>query len=278
MTILFCRHPLEPRQVDPDYADEWEAAGEAGFSRALLDYEGLVAGAPVRLPMDDPVLYRGWMLKPDDYARLSGPQFVTSSEQYRHCHYLPEWYELLKDATPASVWTDEPAEAWSTLQRLPAGAAIVKDWVKSCKHHWEEACFLPDRSDETACRRVIARFLELQGEDLNVGLVFREFCQLAAVGRHPASGMPLTEEYRLFCWDGRPFFQARYWGEVEYGGDPPAFPELAARVRSRFFTMDVARRKDGGWLIMELGDAQVAGLPEGSSATEFYRALRRVSG
>lgn len=72
MTILFCRHPLEPRQVDPDFAAEWEAARQAGFPTALLDFEGLLAGEPVRVPEDDSILYRGWMLKPPEYARLAG--------------------------------------------------------------------------------------------------------------------------------------------------------------------------------------------------------------
>ena len=45
------------------------------------------------------------------------------------------------------------------------------------------------------------------------------------------------------------------------------------RVRNRFFTMDVANRVDGGWMIVELGDAQVAGLPERADVGAFYRAL-----
>jgi len=49
---------------------------------------------------------------------------------------------------------------------------------------------------------------------------------------------------------------------------------LAGRVRSRFFTMDVARRAvDGEWLVVELGDGQVAGLPDDVDVGAFYRAL-----
>jgi hypothetical protein len=51
------------------------------------------------------------------------------------------------------------------------------------------------------------------------------------------------------------------------------FQELAARVDSSFFTMDVARRVDGRWLIVELGDGQVAGLPENASVPTFYASL-----
>ncbi|HLE30660.1 MAG TPA: ATP-grasp domain-containing protein [Anaerolineales bacterium] len=49
--------------------------------------------------------------------------------------------------------------------------------------------------------------------------------------------------------------------------------DIAKNVQSRFFTMDVARRKDGRWLIVELGDAQVAGLPEKADARDFYKAI-----
>jgi hypothetical protein len=38
--------------------------------------------------------------------------------------------------------------------------------------------------------------------------------------------------------------------------------------------MDVAQRRSGDWLIVELGDAQVAGLPDHADVDEFYKALR----
>jgi hypothetical protein len=37
--------------------------------------------------------------------------------------------------------------------------------------------------------------------------------------------------------------------------------------------MDVAQRTNGEWIVMELGDAQVAGIPERVSAADFYRTL-----
>ena len=50
------------------------------------------------------------------------------------------------------------------------------------------------------------------------------------------------------------------------------FTEVAAAVQSRFFTMDMAKRRDGEWMIVELGDAQVAGLPENADVNGFYKA------
>jgi hypothetical protein len=89
--------------------------------------------------------------------------------------------------------------------------------------------------------------------------------------------MPLAEEYRIFCLDGTPLYMARYWDAGAFTRPPPPsdlFGDVARTVRSRFFTMDVARRRDGNWMIVELGDAQVAGLPEAANPEEFYAELQ----
>jgi hypothetical protein len=153
---------------------------------------------------------------------------------------------------------------------------VVKDYVKSRKHEWAEACFIPSAADGAAVRRIAGRFIELQERDLVGGLVFREFIEFEPLGRHPRSGMPLTKEFRIFWLDGRPLSWFPYWDEGEYGGlAPPVdeFADLARRVRSRFFSMDVAERAVGGWLVIELGDGQVAGLPARADVRSFYEAL-----
>jgi hypothetical protein len=48
---------------------------------------------------------------------------------------------------------------------------------------------------------------------------------------------------------------------------------MAKRVDSHFFTMDVAQQDNGSWLIVELGDGQVAGLPHNADIPEFYKSL-----
>jgi hypothetical protein len=154
---------------------------------------------------------------------------------------------------------------------------IVKDYVKSRKHEWEEACYIPSAADREAVERVTNRFLELQEDDLNEGLVFRRFVELEQIGTHPESGMPLAKEFRIFFLNNEPVYWTKYWEWGDYGSEGPpinAFLEVGKSVQSRFFTMDIARRKDGSWIIVELGDGQVAGLPDHVDVTEFYKALR----
>jgi hypothetical protein len=294
MLILNCADPLRGTQPDPDYAGEMAAVRGLGVAVGLVSYEALVnagdaAAAVRRVDAGEPTLaiYRGWMLTPEQdgalYGALAarGVTLINSPAAYRHCHYLPESYAVLAGHTPETVWL--PADGDLSLGRIMdalrpfgAGPVLVKDYVKSRKHEWAEACYIPSAADAAAVGRVVGRFRELQGDDLAGGLVFRAFVELEPLGPHPASGMPLTKEYRLFFRDGRLVYAVPYWDAAIYAGAGPPldlFVGIAGRVQSRFFTMDVAQRQDGGWTVIELGDGQVAGLPRHADVPAFYRAL-----
>lgn len=291
LRVLFCAHPLERATPEPAYDAEVAATRALGIDHALVRIEPLLErgdaaattrGVPVREP--GPAVYRGWMLRPDRYAELHaalvarGDALVNSPEAYRHTHWLPESYAAIERWTPRSAWlpaTDLTLDGAVALARsFGARPLVVKDYVKSRKHEWAEACFIPDGSDAIGVGRVVRRFLELTGDELQGGVVFREFLELEQVGAHARSGMPLAREWRVFWLDGQPILVAPYWPEV--GGEPPpveAFAEAASRVRSRFFTMDLAKRTSGEWVIVELGDGQVAGLPDNADPVMFHRAI-----
>lgn len=294
MLVLHPLDPLNRRRPDDTYAAESAACDRLEIGRTLIDHDALVQSDVDRAVRLVPVqprpvvgVYRGWMVTVEQHALFSqtlearGVRLVNTPDAYRYCHHLPESYSVIKGQTPRSVWM--PIAGAFDLDRImemlrPFADAplIVKDYVKSQKHAWEEACFIPAASDREAVGRVVRRFLELQEADLAGGLVFREFVELEPAGRHPRSGMPLTREYRLFFLDGRPLLCTEYWEEGDYHGEEPPverFVDLAAKVRSRFFTMDVARKRAGDWMVVELGDAQVAGMPERADVEAFYRRL-----
>jgi hypothetical protein len=218
-----------------------------------------------------------------DALAAKGVRLINSPDEYRHCHHLPESYPVIEGKTPKSIWlppesgVDRVVDALRTFGDAPI---VLKDYVKSRKHEWAEACFIPRASDRDAVDRVVCRFLELQGDSLVGGLVFREFVEFESAGNHPKSGMPLAREHRIFWIDHRPLVSFPYWSDVGQTGDgppPETFDAVVAKVRSRFFTMDVAKRKGGDWMIVELGDGQVAGLPDEKATTQFYGRLRERS-
>jgi hypothetical protein len=295
MKVIFCNDPLKPRQPDEAYLAEVNAVKALGLDYALVSYEALVsehdsAKAVRRVPDEAQPqlgLYRGWMLRPAQYAELypaladKGIRLINSPSAYTHCHYLPESYSTINASTPKSVWlklTDDLPidEIMALLQPFGTGPVILKDFVKSQKHYWHEACFIPSAADREAVERVVRRFLELQGEFLNEGLVFREFVEFEPLTTHAKSGMPLTKEFRMFALDGKAMSVAQYWEEGNYAGvTPPVeqFSQVMRQVQSRFFTMDIAKRRGGDWMIVELGDAQVAGLPETIDPVQFYTTM-----
>jgi hypothetical protein len=290
--VLFPSDPIDPRKVDPDFEAERSAARDAGFETALVDHSRIVEGAAAAAVQIVPsregaAMYRGWMLKPNEYSAMHaalkdrGTSLVNTPQEYRTCHYFPDSYPWIKDTTPRSVWL--AVQGGLDLELIADTIApfgdrplVVKDYVKSQKHYWTEACFIPAASDLSAVERVVRRFLELQGEDLNVGLVFREYVPLKIVGTHPKSRLPLAAEFRIFWLDGEPILSHRYWGDLttfEAAIPLDDLQPIAARIPSRYFTMDVAFLDDGGWTIVELGDGQVAGLPSPELAPEFFKRV-----
>jgi len=305
MRLLFCADPLSARQPDPDYAGELAAAQAHGAPTSLISYEALVnegdAERAVRrvAPADDPAapelaVYRGWMLRPPDYARLyaallaRGLRLINDPAAYRHAHYLPDAYPLIAAHTPRTVWLPlAPAAPPDALPLdaimaalLPFGDApvIVKDYVKSRKHEWAAATYIPSAADRAAVARVVGRFVAGQGPDLNEGLVFRAFERYAPLATPRSGGRggpPPTQEYRVFWLDGAPLATAPHWDtdmptdaattsatDIATGGasgipaggartnaqlaEPPIaqFQPIAQRILCRFFTMDLAPLAD----------------------------------
>lgn len=292
MRIIYCDSVFDNRVIEPDYEGEKKSAVKAGFNFSLISFEELIdgnIGTALRFIKQSESkelgIYRGWMLTPNQYRNLydglleKNVELINSPAEYKHCHYLPDSYEKIESKTPKSNWTTEldSASILSLTREFGVSPIVVKDFVKSEKHNWEDACFIPNASETEKVKSVVDKFLELRGDSLNEGLVFRQFEELEFLTEHSKSGMPLTKEFRIFFANKRIVKVFDYWDEGEYGETKPeldSFIDIAQNIHSNFFTMDVAKKKNGDWIIMELGDGQVAGLPDNANKDEFYRKLK----
>jgi hypothetical protein len=212
-------------------------------------------------------------------------KLINPPANYKHCHYLPQSYYKIEGHTPKTVWVEKEKLTGSfdilhnTLSCFDNNAVIVKDYVKSCKHQWNDACFVPNVKDLANFDRVVNNLISLRGEDFEGGIIVREFINLEFLTDHSKSKMPLAKEFRLFFLNNKLLQIFYYWDEGDYNSDTPPAEEisellkLAENIDSPFFTMDIAKTAEGKWLIIELGDGQVSGLPYNADLSNFYSII-----
>src|SRR6266508_3531179 len=114
---------------------------------------------------------------------------MVPPEDQRRAHQLPGWYPTFAEVTPASVWMPSRPHVVPSRDELAAlvaplggGPGMVKDFVKSRKHDWHDACYIPDLADIAAVHRVVRRFVELQHVTLAGGIVVRAFEPFVTAG------------------------------------------------------------------------------------------------
>jgi hypothetical protein len=258
MHFLFPRDAADPRCPEEMFADQWTALQQVGFSTSLLGDEVLAGLKPLRhVPPGSEVIYRGWMVKAEEYRALAGAiercgaTAFTSPQEYLATHHLPNWYPLLADLTPETRVYPPEADLVPELQALGWDAYFLKDYVKSLKVG--RGSIVCDPSEAPA---VIAEMREYRGE-LEGGICVRRVEDF----------VPETEQ-RYFCLLGIAY------GASENQAVCSLVQQCAERIPSKFFSVDVARRKDGVLRVVEIGDGQVSDLV-GWSATAFAALWQR---
>jgi hypothetical protein len=290
MLVLFCR-PGSPQDVDDRFELEAAALDELRVPYRELAMEQVVDDALDDAfdpgdALDDEVLYRGWMLTADEYARLDeavsdrGGALVTTPEEYEAAHYLPSWFDAVAALSVPTRWIVgvDLDEAWEAAQELGPPPYVVKDHVKSAKERWDEACFVPPGAARADFARVCEALIDARGDRFERGLVIRRYLPLA-----PApGGEGERDEHRLFFWRGRLVAASAYHDvPSDLGGDLAAsiaaplarFTALGRAIDSPFFSVDVARTAAGDWIVLEIGDGGVSTLPPTLDPRAFYRAI-----
>jgi hypothetical protein len=226
---------------------------------------------------------------------------------YDIAHNLPKWYPLFGEGvTPRTLVLpgttfdlDEVAKrVWQTFQALdpshePADhmelpgpqPVMVKDYLKSAKHRWHDACYISDCQDFEDAKRVTKNFLDTQGDSLTGGLCFRKFIRCRQIGTHSKTRAPLFNEWRAFLKHGRVIYLAPYWAEGDYTyglkADTAIFETLCAGLKDLpFVAVDIGQRdgvfpREETWVVFEVNDGGSAGVPEGGDVNEFYRVLHK---
>ncbi len=287
LSLLFGRSPYQRDDFDRE-ADAAEALGLDSWQvdvDALLDDDAERAVATLPDRGRRTLLYRGWLLREEEYAALAeavaalGHRLVVTPRQYAAALYLPRWYPKLREFTARSVWTQttDAREAWAqALEALGPPPWILKDHVKSAKELWAEACFVPPGADLAQFSQQVEQLVEARGERFERGLAVRRYLDLKTFGRTDSG--PAFYEFRLFFARGSLVAADSYYDFDVDVPDFSAFEPLAARIPSPFFVMDVAALRDGGWVVVETNDGGTSGLPESLDPRDLFSELSRRLG
>ena len=131
---------LTPRQVDAVFLPQAELLRQRGYDISLVSDDVFRDGDNMRgVTAGSTVVYRGWMVKVDEYQRLAdavrtaGGTLLTDTQSYALTHHLPNWYGTLADFTAETVVIEHPEDLVQTITQLGWGGYFLKDFVKSLK-------------------------------------------------------------------------------------------------------------------------------------------------
>jgi hypothetical protein len=290
MILLYPQNPLMRKLPEPVFEAEFDAVNELGFHCLLFPEDALSADGTERalrhLPAGDGkmILYRGWIFSEELYRKFHAGlearnyRVVSTPAQYAEVTYFPNYYPKIRDASPPAVWTEtaDEYEAWSASRKLGDGPFVIKDHVKSAKHLWHEACFVPKGSGRENFERIARNLRQEQGRSFHRGFVVKQYVPLRSRGPSPRE-YPKAEEYRLFFWQKRLLVAAPYHDVAANPVDSTLYEQIAQRFDAPFFTMDVAQTEKGDWIVVDMGAGECSSLPPSLSPAVFYRSLAEVS-
>ncbi|MHA0043189.1 ATP-grasp domain-containing protein [Deinococcus sp. PEB2-63] len=241
MRVVFPADYFQVRQPDGAFVDQAAAFAGLGWGVSTFAFEGDRVFRPALMP-GETVLYRGWMLDGAGYrafvgaVEAAGARVLTSPEAYLAAHHLPRWAPLLADVTPETVCFTDLGDLPERLAALGWHGFFVKDFVKSLKPGAGSRITRPGQIGE-----LLERMAQFRGQ-IEGGVCVRRVEDL-----DPAS------EERFFVREGQAF-------RADGSAVPDLVQQVAGRVPSPFFSVDVARRADGVWRVVEVGDGQVSDL------------------
>ncbi len=206
-----------------------------------------------------------------DILKLGG-KLINSYEDHLYIADIKNWYPDYRDITPMT-WFD-PSEA---IRSDFNGSFVLKGNVNSRKQLFNTHMFAANKSNimKVYCKLLDDTLIQYQG------ICVREFVNLINYGKDQVTGCPISKEFRLFILDGKVLSKGYYWSnfvEEAENPDPNEIPEdfiqdAIKRCPVRFFAIDLAQKTNGDWMVVELGDAQMAG-PSCNDLDSLYKNLK----
>lgn len=199
-----------------------------------------------------------------DFNRI-GCQLVNT---YRQHKWIAD-FEYYDEVEPYTF------ETWFDLRDLPDDCQfVVKGKTNSRKARWNTHMFARDRREAILIATELMQDPMLQDQ----GIIVRRYepLELLETG---LNGQPFVNEHRLFYLGSKRIAHGFYWSQSEVqtviDSEGLAFADRMAKLvkpYTGFFVLDVAKTAKGEWKLVEVNDAQMAGLST-IDPDSFYSSL-----
>lgn len=195
----------------------------------------------------------------EELISLFGDKLVNPYRTHRYIANLSDWYCDLEGLTP---------KTWFELSDVPknGGPYVLKGETNSKKFQFDTHMFAKDFKAATEV------YLRLSQDSMigDQSIYIREYVELEKLA-DGLRGLPITKEFRFFVYNQQIIAGGYYW--ASHVDDLPSIPsteevpkEFLEKVIEKiapdctFYALDVAKTKDGNWIVIEINDGQQSGL------------------
>ena len=282
--IIYPKNYFSSSLPDEVFEAEYEVVKSLGIPVAFYDQESLNFDNKVKIfNLDkevDSYIYRGWMLAENEYKKIEnslesrGTLLSITTEEYLKSHSFENWYYAFEDFTFPSVIINDPtnkAEIEHAISALSSEKFFVKDFVKSIADpdasiantpddlHITIKNYLRERESYLMGKIVVREFIELNQNiaEIRTWWVNGALCLITSHPNFTDKSIPDISEVEFYLETLKPHVSD--------------FGEL-------FVSIDIAKTMTGEWVIVEVGNGQVSGLPGNVTTEELTLLFTALNG
>ena len=234
----------------------------------VVRYRSELPVRPLVIPRYSALPYYNELVK--DVTAIQG-RLINSPMEHHWCADISGWGRTYEEFTPRS-WDDHSIHSSPFYQ----GPYVVKGATNSRKAQWKTHMFAATKKEALEVASKLA-YDPIIGQQ---GIYYREYVELENHGIDPISGIPIAHEFRFFFYRETLLARGFYWDnhdlDVPVPQEATEFAQkLAEMAKATFYVLDIAKAKDGRWILIEVNDGQQAGLSS-CSADDLYGNLRKA--
>lgn len=259
---------MDIRKIDIFHLEEsvWLGTKEVGVSAYDFTFEPIFCcRRPYGYPPKSELICRVGAF--DDYKKAysgfegNGFRLINTIEEHYRASELSEWYPLIEEYTPRSVWYDKIPDVTEIEQEF-SYPVFIKGSRQTAKHN----ASLSVAKNREQCLSILREY-QLNPILHWQQLVCREFVKLMPVEATQTEKVTPSFEFRSIWYKGKLVGVGHYWSDfAKYNWSKEqelvalgVAQKVSNAVNVPFLVVDLALTDKGQWIVIECNDGQESG-------------------